>query len=305
MSRHSHPWSAIALVALLLTAQASTLAAATARALLIGINEYEQPGAPAAPGATGAGSTVLEDRPSPTRGGPGQTGSTDTRVVSSWSPGRGAWTNLDGAVNDATAFAEILVSRYGFGRSDVRVLLNGDATRKRILAEIQTWLLDPAKAGDTCVFFYAGHGSQVTNSLSPETDRRDETLVPVDSWTGAMDVRDKELARLFNRLLDKKVTLTAILDSCHSGSIARGFPAPGKTRYLAPDPRDARDAGDKGPSPEQRGALILSAAQDDQVAGEQRDARGDPHGRFSAALIATLASAPICDPAEQIYRRVR
>ena len=52
----------------------------------------------------------------------------------------------------------------------------------------------------------------------------DETIVPADAASGAFDIRDKEIARLCNQVVDKGILLTAIFDSCHSGSIARGFP---------------------------------------------------------------------------------
>lgn len=221
-------------------------------------------------------------------------------------PGKRArWTDLDGAVADATAFKELLVSKYGFKAGDVHLVTNRDATRERILTEIRTWLVEPAAAGDVAVLFYAGHGSQVTNSLSAEADKRDESLVPADSCLGADDLRDKELSPLFNRILDKQAMFTAIFDSCHSGSIARGYPSPGKSRQIPVDPKDCADATAAGERPEERGALILSAAQHDQLAGEQCDDDGASHGRFTLALLSTLRATPPGEPAERVFRSLR
>jgi len=214
-------------------------------------------------------------------------------------PGR--WSDLEGAVNAAAAIASVLRARYGF---EVRRLTNGDATRERMLAEITSFLADGAKPGDARVFFFAGHGSQVTNSLSPERDKLDETLVPADSALGARDLRDKELARAWNGVLEKGATLTVILDSCHSGSGARGAGARmGKARSLPPDLRDVKD-GSAVEAPESRGALVLAAAQDYQLALET-DGTEEPHGFFSWSLLRVLRSAPPNESAERVFSRIR
>ena len=88
---------------------------------------------------------------------------------------------------------------------------------------------------------YAGHGSQVANSKSSEPDKKDETIVPSDACKGTPDIRDKEIKKIFNEVLDRGVVLTLVFDCCHSGSIARGMPRPEKTRFLEPDPRDVAD----------------------------------------------------------------
>src|SRR6266536_4993430 len=93
------------------------------------------------------------------------------------------------------------------------------ATRGTILAAFHGHLIEPVAAGDISLFFYAGHGPQVTNSKSTELDLKDETIVPADAMRGTRDIRDKELARLFHKAVGKGTFLTAIFDSCHSGSI--------------------------------------------------------------------------------------
>jgi hypothetical protein len=152
-------------------------------------------------------------------------------------------------------------------------------------------------------FFYAGHGSQVANSRSRETDKLDESLVPADSNAGAADIRDKELAALFGAL-DPAVLLTVVFDSCHSGSIGRGVPRVTRYRYLEPDPRDVADPSEPV-APEQRGALVLSAAQDYQLAAETQDDEKRSHGLFSWALLRTLRSMPVDQSAERTFLQVR
>jgi hypothetical protein len=251
------------LVALLFPACAF---AQTKRALLIGINTYLPAGQP---------------RPS---------------VMSERRLG-----NLDGSVNDVEAMSEVLTRRFGFDR--VVVLKDQQAKRQMILDAIQNELITPAAPGDVSVFYYAGHGSQVKNSASDEPDRYDESIVPADAYTGVPDIRDKELRRYFNSAVDKGVILTAIFDSCNSGSIARGADA--TRRSANPDDRDIRDGSTYGPKPESRGALILSAAQDTQSAYEMK-IDGIPLGVFTNALLRTLNSANAPgESAQRIFSRTR
>ncbi len=216
---------------------------------------------------------------------------------------RGGWTNLDGCKNDAMAIGEIIKSRFGFEEKNIATLYNQDAKRDVIIASLEK-LISESKAGDIVFIYYAGHGSQVYNSLSAEAsgDKQDESIVPADM----LDIRDKELAALFNRLLDKGVILTLIFDSCHSGSIARGSNTPSiaKTRHINGNAVDAMDATDPQ-KPEDRGALVFSAAQPEQLAKEALDDQGNPHGAFTVALMKALNSSPVNESAEVLFLRLK
>lgn len=216
---------------------------------------------------------------------------------------RGGWTNLDGCVNDAQAIGEIIKSRFGFDEGNIASLYNQDAKRDRIIRAMEKLIAESQK-GDIVFIYYAGHGSQVYNSKSIESagDKQDESIVPADM----LDIRDKELAQLFNRLLDKGVTLTMIFDSCHSGSIARGSSTPeiAKNRHINGNTSDAMDASDPL-KPEDRGALIFSAAQPEQLAKEAVDDAGNPHGAFTVALIKALNSSPVNEPSEILFLRLK
>ncbi|POY36629.1 hypothetical protein C3K47_09655 [Solitalea longa] len=202
---------------------------------------------------------------------------------------RGSWTDLDGCVNDASSVKDLMIARYSFAPESITTLFNQEASRSRIIAEINKLIADPKLSKNDVVFiYYAGHGSQVYNSLSLETDKKDESMVPADSYKGAADIRDKELAAMFNKLLDKGVLLTIIFDSCHSGSAGRGYlNDPPKTRNLEESNADAKDASTPE-KPESRGALMISAAQDFEFAKEQYDENNVPHGAFTIALLKAL-----------------
>jgi hypothetical protein len=111
---------------------------------------------------------------------------------------------------------------------------------------------------------------------------------------------------LYNKLLDKGVILTLIFDSCHSGSVARGnsLPSDFKTRHIDGSGIDSKDAS-KPQSPEDRGALVLSAAQPEQLAKEARDDNGSPHGAFTVALIKALDQSPISESSDMFFLRIK
>jgi hypothetical protein len=212
--------------------------------------------------------------------------------------------NLAGAVNDAEAVASLLETpRFGFAAKDVVRLRDSDATRERILAEMRRLFLEASAAGDLAVLYVASHGAQMQNTLSPEQDKTDETIVPHPRPKRA-DIRDKELGRILEEAARKGVRVTAILDSCHSGSMERGLSRHGRMRALAPDP-GAVAADPSVPDPVAAGALMLSAAQDFQTAAETVDDSGQPHGAFTIALLQALREAPVDEPAAQFLLRVR
>jgi Caspase domain len=273
--------------------------AQTKRALLIGINTYES-----------AGKTITKPTGAVSRVG----NASGSAVNNRWDFPQ--WTNLDGSLNDVESMHQILASaKYGFEENNIHIVEEAQATRDAILRAMKKFLLDEPNRGDTVVFFYAGHGSQRFNSLTDKPFHLDETIVPSDASSGAFDIRDKEIARLFNQVIDKGIQLTAVFDSCHSGSIARGIPigSQGKSRFLAYDTRDAADPPDKGPDgkptarPEDRpgGAVVLSATQHDQSALEWTGRDGKPHGAFTLALLDALQTLPANSSAQDVYKRIK
>ncbi len=224
-------------------------------------------------------------------------------------PGRGGnFTDLKGAAADAQGVHALLIARYGFDPASARLVRNREATRAAILDGLNNHLAGAAK-GDTAFFYYAGHGSQVRNSKSRERNRLDESIVPSDSWNGVPDVRDKELARAFHKILDAGIRLVVIFDSCHSGSASRG-PA-GSADAAGMRPRKAHpsdlDAADDYEPPSWVGKdfMSMSAAQDFQLAWESWDDQGNPRGLFSLSLQRAMQTASPAEPAELLFRRIQ
>ena len=132
---------------------------------------------------------------------------------------------LNGCVNDANDMAAMLRKR-GFGSRAVTVLVDAQATKAAVMAEL-TKLVQTAKEGDTIVFSFSSHGTQVPDTDgdggAPEPDGADEAFACYDmaqagdQWDPATVIVDDELRVLFSSL-PKGVVMEAYLDTCHSGT---------------------------------------------------------------------------------------
>ena len=70
--------------------------------------------------------------------------------------------NLTGCTNDANAWLKLLVEHYDFPRSDVRLMVDSEATRAGILGGLKD-LFEGARPGDVLVFANSSHGSYVVD----------------------------------------------------------------------------------------------------------------------------------------------
>jgi len=223
------------------------------------------------------------------------------------STSRSKFPDLDGCINDGRAMHSIILSKFQFNAAKVDTLFNEAAGRAAILKAMND-LLTKSKSNDIAFIYYAGHGSQVSNSLSKEEDKKDESIVPSDTWKeGVEDIRDKELAKIFNAFIDKGVKLTVIMDCCHSGSLSRGPVAPGKFRFIADANYDAKDASQPiAPETRKEGDfLIISAAQDNEFAQEQYDENKLAHGAFTIAFMQALEQQSVNASAINLFTSLR
>ncbi len=121
---------------------------------------------------------------------------------------------LLGCVADArlwkTTFEEL-----GF---ETELLLDDAATRENILSRLNT-LVNAARPGDVIAFQFAGHGTQVPDDSSDETDRQDEAMCPVDFAAGHLLV-DDDVGLVMARI-PEGVNVTLFIDCCHSGTVSR------------------------------------------------------------------------------------
>jgi len=145
--------------------------------------------------------------------------------------------DLRGCVNDVVNMTGVLTQVYGFAKSDIVTLTDFAATKKAMQAAIRA-LVTGARKGDVLYLHYSGHGANVPDKNGDEADGRDEILCSTDlDWKSPLT--DDWLRTTFNRL-KAGVSLTVVMDCCHSGTNTRAIlppDAPSIPRYL-PNPWD-------------------------------------------------------------------
>lgn len=142
---------------------------------------------------------------------------------------------LQGCVPDVQEAWNLLVEEYQFHPDNVRLLLDGRATKAAIVERLK-WLISESYDGDVALFWFSGHGSQIRDYDGDELkDHKDELLVTADMEWWDDPLTDDVLRKIFKRHRDG-VNLYVVLDCCHSGS---------GTRSIGPSPAKAfRDLGD-------------------------------------------------------------
>lgn len=122
---------------------------------------------------------------------------------------------LRGCVNDVNDLKKMLTSKYDYSPSNVTTVIDSEATRKNILKQF-TELLRSGKSGETLFVSFSGHGYYWDDIYNKdEIDGKDELIVTVDNYA----IVDDELKNIIDANLKENVTLIALFDNCHSGTI--------------------------------------------------------------------------------------
>ena len=184
--------------------------------------------------------------------------------------------DLNGCVNDARVWAELLIGKYGFAATDVKMLLDQEATKKNVMAALED-LLAGAQAGDTIVFTNSSHGSYVYDTDGDE-EKFDEILCPYDIEDN--QITDDTLRELIGDVKDG-VNLTVILDNCHSGTATRAIVADIIPGMKTPDDRRVRFL-----SPALRGMKVAANPYSAQIKSRARQKTKYPESKMREVLIA-------------------
>ncbi len=135
--------------------------------------------------------------------------------------------DLRGCVNDVKNLSSVLTRFYGFPKGNITVVTDYRATKKAMEAAIQR-LVAKTRRGDVLLLHYSGHGSNVPDNNGDEADNRDEILCPTNlDWHDPF--RDDWLRTEFDKL-PAGVSLTVLMDCCHSGTNTRALPRPDAPR---------------------------------------------------------------------------
>ena len=201
---------------------------------------------------------------------------------------------LNGCVNDAKEWANLLKTTYGF--TDVKILLDRVATAKNV-KDILSAMVNGSKSGDILVFTYSGHGTNTPDRNGDEQDGRDEALCCYDKL-----LIDDELREIISKK-PAGVSLSIISDSCFSGTVTRAFmekslarkikdPIP---RFMPPEDIDfkAMKKADIKPllGEEEMAEILLSGCNDKEYSYDA-NIFGKPMGAMSANAIKIIQANP-------------
>lgn len=224
--------------------------------------------------------------------------------------------DLNGCVNDALAWADLLVSHYDFAANDVRMLSDAQATKVAIMSGLQA-MLTGAKAGDVLVFTNSSHGTYEADTSGDES-KYDEAICPYDCADNLL--MDDDLRSLFANL-PRGVKLTVISDSCFSGTVTRAAVAeviPGlktpddrRVRFLNPALRGSAvlanpwkaDPKSKSKYPESKMKEILLSGCSDKEYSYDAWIEGSYHGAMTYFALQAIRAAAYKITWQQLYAR--
>lgn len=237
---------------------------------------------------------------------------------------------LVGPANDVRLMRRVLQTR-GFDDARIRVLADGVAgaalpTRDAIVGALQG-LARQVGDGDFVYLHFAGHGARQPQGAADtdvEPDGLDEIFLPRDIGRWDRDIQqvaqaitDDDFDRYISAIRRRGAFVWAVFDSCHSGTMMRGAPAPA-VRYRRVDESElgippaamaghgaGGDAGEQvtpPPAALRGGFVAFYAAQTDEQAPELqlplRGTRRDWHGLLSYSVAEVLAN-----PQSMSYRQ--
>ena len=208
---------------------------------------------------------------------------------------------LNGPGNDADDMAAFITRHGGFRRSDVRILRDAEATRGKILAAVEEWLVDETSSGDEVFLYYSGHGFQEADVNGDEADRLAETWVPVDAAVtddGHIKgiITGSEIRRLLDRLRGRKMHVVVDASRARARSVIGDgwryaktprMPDGSRIRINAPRKRGVGRGPVKEPIPisDDPSVVVWSAVKADQTALLDRDAESRRGSVFTRRLL--------------------
>ncbi|KAJ1309142.1 hypothetical protein OPQ81_004815 [Rhizoctonia solani] len=220
----------------------------------------------------------------------------------------GSTAPLEGCINDVFNIKRFLVDHFGYEEENIRVLTDSESsrgeigealpTRKNIVGYIR-WLVEDAEPDDSLFFHFSGHGSNQEDRDGDEYDGRDESICPTDYETAGVLV-DDELHELLVKPLPEGAGLTALFDSCHSGSVldlpwtyetSGAIKEPDDLQGEAEDEAIAIDAHQKRFKWSPADVVSLSGCRDSQTSADAQFG-GLPSGALSYAFIRAFAKFP-------------
>ncbi|BAY66898.1 peptidase C14 caspase catalytic subunit p20 (plasmid) [Calothrix brevissima NIES-22] len=148
-----------------------------------------------------------------------------------------SYKNLGGCVRDIRYVESFLNLKLGILPEQIFKLTASDVGKSEPAEPPEQWptyenmvtmfnhLIEVAEPGDQVYIHYSGHGGRAKTAYPQLKGENgiDEVLVPtnIGNSTGRY-LRDLEIAKLLERMVDKQLVVTVVLDSCHSGGATKG-----------------------------------------------------------------------------------
>jgi hypothetical protein len=131
---------------------------------------------------------------------------------------------LRGCLNDVENLKSLLINHFQFDVSDIHVLKDNEVIKTN-LKQHWKWLTENAVNGDTLVFHFSGHGSNVEDLDGDEEDARDEItcLYDMDFNNPNSYILDDEWYEWVKQV-NPEANLIILKDTCHSGGSSRLLP---------------------------------------------------------------------------------
>lgn len=177
---------------------------------------------------------------------------------------------------DAKDFCNFLIEKANFAPDHVKLLVDSQATRSRILTEIgDSWLPRLAKPNDLVVIYFSSHGSPSQMDLEGMN-----YVIAHDTSRNALfgtGISLQDLSSIIqSRVHSERIVL--ILDACHSGAAKTKSDGKGLVR---------QGNFDVGQIPMGKGMLIICSSEPNQVSWESKKYE---NGVFTKRLIDGFSS---------------
>ena len=128
---------------------------------------------------------------------------------------------LSGCHNDVHNVSQYLQEVQGFKEENITMLMDDGMhkppTKSAIISAFKR-LVKQTKEGDVVFFHYSGHGGRLPDDNGDEDDGYDETLIPLD-FKKSGQIRDDDLLKILVHPMPANVSLTCLMDCCHSGTV--------------------------------------------------------------------------------------